>query len=732
MAVDAPKKGRRTPKPVAEKKKALPSATEDSKADPPDNWADRQESKAYEQAEKLYDLICKAYENKNQQADAIEEYWSIFNCSPDENAQYAGNSQGYIPAVRDAINARAKRALKQLFPANNKHVDGLSSDGAPPFTQLSLLEHYIRKTRLRSLVRTDLIAGDVTGQWNLMVDWSTSTRSVTKLVKRNPMVEGDDLLDVTDPTSEEEATEDEDVIEQGPEIVDFATEDLAVIPPTCNDLQKARCVVLKLRMSADKVREMEDEGVFILPPQTDIEEFCKPDQKRDKKNPPKRQANDAGVKTEGTNKYALIYMAYTKLDLGGEHKDEAIVYYAGPEQIVGIIKNPLWSGKRPIISEPVERVQGSFFGKSKIEPVKFLQWNLNDFWNMGQDSAMYSLLPIFAADPLKNPNWASMTMGLAAIWPIAPDGLKTIEFPQLWKDAAGICDLIKRQIWESLDVNEMMMGRMPQGRKNNQLMGSMQQEQSINITDHAQRYEDVVLNPLCEFLFEFDQQYRTKEIMIEQRGEIGYKAALETIAVPQWGERFFFRWSGTEFMLGMQRLQQQIAWMNVLKGIPPQLLNGRTLDVTPILEAGTENIFGPEMAPKILIDKRSMYTVSAQAENEMLHNGFQVFTHEADDDPQHLQEHMRGASMSGDPLGLFKEHMAQHMMQLQKKREMQMQPKPGGAPGGPGGGAGSAPPQGVAGAPRPGALPAPGRPAQNPPGAIQQDQMADGAVGPRG
>ncbi len=208
--------------------------------------------------------------------------------------------------------------------------------------------------------------------------------------------------------------------------------------------------------------------------------------------------------------------------------------------------------------------------------------------------------------------------------------------------------------------------------------------------------------------------------------------ALETVKVPQWGVRFFFRWSGTEFMLGMQRLQQQIAWMNVLKGIPPQLLNGRTLDVTPILEAGTENIFGPEMAPKILIDKRSMYTVSAQAENEMLHNGFQVFTHEADDDPQHLQEHMRGASMSGDPLGLFKEHMAQHMMQLQKKREMQMQPKPGGAPGGPGGGAGSAPPQGVAGAPRPGALPAPGRPAQNPPGAIQQDQMADGAVGPRG
>ena len=60
--------------------------------------------------------------------------------------------------------------------------------------------------------------------------------------------------------------------------------------------------------------------------------------------------------------------------------------------------------------------------------------------------------------------------------------MKVIEMQQLWKDAVAICDTMKRQIWESLDVNETMMGRMPQGRKNNQLMGAMQQEQMTNIT----------------------------------------------------------------------------------------------------------------------------------------------------------------------------------------------------------------------------------------------------------
>jgi hypothetical protein len=107
-----------------------------------------------------------------------------------------------------------------------------------------------------------------------------------------------------------------------------------------------------------------------------------------------------------------------------------------------------------------------------------------------------------------------------------------------------------------------------------------------------------------------------------------------------------------------------------------------------------------------------------------------VDVHEADDDPQHLQAHMRGASLTGDPQGLFKAHMALHMQQLQKKRQMLMaQQQAKGLPGAPGGAG-----PGVAGAPRPGAMPALGgpRPGQNPAGAVSSDQMADGAAMPRG
>lgn len=744
MAVDSPKKGRRpsgTRGGQTEPLEPPPSTSTTSVADPQRNWAESKDSAPYLAAQKLYPRIVKAYRDKEEQQDRIFEYWNVYNAQPDANQQYTGNSMGYIPVVRDCINARSKRALSQLFPSNGKHVDAVASDNETPYTALSLLEYYIRKLKLKSVIRSDLVAGDTTGQWNLMVDWTKNKHRITKLVRKNPIltsIDGEDIedLEIEDPTDEIESTEDETITEEGPEVVDFATEDLAVLPPTCMDLQKAAAVSVRLRMSAENVREMVDQGVFILPKGTDIEGFCYPNESMNRKDPEKKAIHDAGIRTDGTERFAMIYMTYAKLEFDDGMPQSGIIYYGGQDVIVGIIKNPLWSGKIPIISNPVERLQGSFFGRSKIEPVKFMQWACTDFFNMGTDSAMYSVLPIYKADPLKVPNWASLTMGLAAVWPVAPGDLEPMVTPALWKDSAQVCDMIERRIWQSLDVNEMMMGRMPAGRKNNAMIGGVQQEQMVSISDHASRYEEVQLEPLAEMLFEFDQQFRTADLMIVQRGEIGVKAKVETVPVMQWGTKYFFRWLGTEFMRGMQQLQQQIAWMNVLKGVPPQALNGRQLDVTPILEAGTENIFGPDMAPRILVDKRNQFTISPDVENEMLHNGFVVDVHEADNDPEHLQSHMRAAGLATDPLGLFKAHMAAHMAQMQRKREMQMAQSGGqrmpGAPGGPGGGPGAAPPQGVAGTPRPGAIPAMPRGTQQPPGAIHADQMVDPNIAGRG
>jgi hypothetical protein len=634
-----------------------------------ENFAEDETSEAYQDACKLYPKIQKCFENKQKQSDNVDEFWNIYNAQPDENAQYTGNSQCYIPAVRDAINARCKRTLATLFPANYKHVDAVGPAEITPYPTLALLEHYIRKTNLKDIVRADLLSGDVTGQWILYVDWMRTTRRITELVKKPPILSDAEVgVEVEDVTVEEEwDTEEREIVDEMPDITPMAVDDLAVYPPTVNDIERATATAVRLRLSKDSIQQFIDEGVFVgWTAKEVLDQLNEPDGGRQKRVPNKRRTSDAGVRTEGTYKYALIYEVHTNLELEeGKGKEPCFIYYAGPETILGIIRNPFWSKKRPIITAPVERIQGTIYGISRIEPVKYLQWNLNDYWNMGQDSAQYALLPIVMTDPLANPNYQTMVMGLAAVWLTDPQKTQFAQFPAIYKDAVALCQAIKAQINESMEVNDAMMGKAPAGRKNQAAMAAQMQEQQSNIIDHAKRYEGCILNPLLERMFELDRQFRTKEITVITMGEVGARAKQEEIPVQAFSERYFFRWCGTAYQTGMQRMQQMIAWMNVLRGIPPQQLDGRRLNVGPILEMGTEQIFGPEVAPRILIDERNLFHVEPSDENLMMHNGMPAQVHPADDDQRHIAEHMQGATLTGDPHGLFRAHIQAHQQAIQ-------------------------------------------------------------------
>ena len=203
-------------------------------------------------------------------------------------------------------------------------------------------------------------------------------------------------------------------------------------------------------------------------------------------------------------------------------------------------------------------------------------------------------------------------------------------------------------------------------------------------------------------------------------GEIGFKATLQNVPPMQWENRYFFQWSGTDYVMNMQRMQQQIATMNVLRGIPPQQLNGRRLDIAPILEVLTDNVFGAELSSRILIDDRLKFTIPPEIEDEMMHNLMSPQVHTADDDVQHIPVHQKAAMMTGDQHAIIRTHIESHMRQMQTKRQeqmaaMQQQPGQPGVPGGAG--------PGVAGSPKMGAQPQGPRLMQQQPGAIHPDQM---------
>jgi hypothetical protein len=199
---------------------------------------------------------------------------------------------------------------------------------------------------------------------------------------------------------------------------------------------------------------------------------------------------------------------------------------------------------------------------------------------------------------------------------------------------------------------------------------------------------------------------------------------MEEVPPLQWDDRYVFRWYGQEAFKSQQQTQQMIAGLNVLRGIPPQLLNGKRLDITPIIQEVVDNVFGPRISPRILIDERDELSVPPDMENELMHNGLPAVVHPLDNDQEHMDAHMAMAQRSGDGNGLIRSHIAEHIQAIAKKTQAKAGPQgQQGTPGGAG--------PGTAGTPRPGAVPAMPRGGQAPPGTIQQDQLVDPSRMPR-
>jgi len=667
-----------------------------------------------EKAEKLYADVVDAFKEKDEQSQNIDNYWDIYNCKLNSKQQYEGDSAVFVPVVRDAIEAAVKRRVSMLMPTTGKCIDIISESGDIPYETIAVLEHYIRACKLRTFLPGVLRRGDVEGQWSFMVGWDKSVRKTRRKVKK----ENPDNI-----TEEIEDMEDVEIVTAGPTVTAIPAQDLAVVPATAPSVQDADMVIVALRYTKDKMDSLVADGTFS---QSAVDKMAKG--VGDKKWSDKDRSAEAGVRMKGSQKYYFIYMVWMDFKVEDE-KEPCILYFGGPQIVLGIEKNPYWSGKVPILSEPVDLIPGSFWGKSRIAPVEQLQYQCNDAINMGMDSAKYSVLPIVMTDPVKNPNVGSMILAAAAIWETSPNDTKFAQFPALWKDALQLVAATKSQIMESMDVNDAMMGRSPSGRKNAQAIAQQEAAAMATIADPVRRFETGIMDELLEWFFELDQQFRDDDLLIRTEGDVGLAAKIQRIPPQSFEQRYFFKWNGVEQAMGAQRVQQMIGFMNVLRGMPPQAMNGRTLDITPIIDYASEVVFGPNIAPRVIVDNRNKMSIDPDTENEIMHNGMDMAVSPLDDDMRHLQSHQEAARLTGDNAGHFRKHMMLHAAAAQAKAQAAAPQPPKGLPGVPGGG--NQP--GVAGTPRPGAIPAgPRGGAQQPPGAIPQDQMQDASAGGRG
>jgi hypothetical protein len=667
---------------------------------------------------KVFADVEKGFADQRERADDIRDYWDIYNCRLGERQFYSGNSQIFLPLAHDAIEARKTRFANQMFPQAGRYVEVTTEDGEIPHATMSLLEYYVRWNYLRTrVVRPLLVNGDVEGQYSVYVSWKSTTRNVVSKVKKPVMVDGleHEALGKTDDIKEEE------IKDEGPCVEVISDSDLLVLPQTVDTIEDALeaggSVTIQRRWTKAAIRRMIKDGEIV---KDAGEALIKSMQKREggqNPNTPKQLAGAAGIRGSGST-HTLGYETWTRLKIEGDWRLTRS-YYGGEDRVLGCKLCPYWCDKVPIISGPVEKVSGVFKGRPPIADVVDLQVLANDTINEGADTAHFSAMPIVMTDPEKNPRVGTMVLGLAAVWETSPNDTQFAKFPELWRDALERVEAIKSQVNQTLGVNPAMMPGSTGGtKKRNQAeIANEQQVDLLTTADAVTVVEEQILTPMLQRFAEYDHQFRDDEVWVQSFGEVGEKAIMEAVEPIQMNRRYEFRWFGVEAARNAAQMQQQIAGMNVIKGIPPQMYPGYTLQLAPMIVQMAENLFGPRLAPKIFV-KVDQPSVDPQIENEMLEHGFDVTTHPGDDDMQHIQAHMELMRV-GDPHGNVRKHLMEHQHQLQAKAQQQQQqaqgpsaPSPGGQP----------PAQGA----QPGA---PGN-VKGPPGMINPDQMsAAGAPG---
>ena len=716
-----------------------PYAEEESESSPlPERARDLSRKKNIsKQLLQLFADVESGFSDQVERSNDQMDYWDVYNCKLGQKQFYTGTSRIFVPIVHNAVNARQTRFVNQIFPQSGRYVDVTTEDGTRPQATAALLEHYVRKARLRTQVMPALMRnGDVEGQYTVYVSWCRRKRHVVWKTAQAPKThEG---LEV--PGEEIEDIREETIEEAHPEVEVIADADLLVIPATADSLEEAIAaggsVTIIRRWSESAVRRLMKEGAIEKTAGQQLIRTMSKKGENTRFNKDKAMVEAAGIKVNENNiKHALCYETWTNLDVDGEER-LCRAYYGGEKNILGCQLNPNWSDRLPILSVPVEKIAGSFKGLSKVKFCADQQYAANDATNMGNDSAAFSLMPIVMTDPEKNPRVGSMVLALAAVWETSPSDTQFAEFPQLWTQALQIVAAAKAEVATALSVSPAAITQQGNEKSSNQAeIANEQQVDILTTADAVTIIEEGILTPMLNLFAEMDHQYRDDELLVRQYGEMGIRAQMERIPPLQMDRRYQFQWFGVEAARNAQQVQQQIAGMNVLRGIPPDQYPGYKLNLVPIMTQLVENLFGPRMAPLIFENMKDQMSLDPMFENSLLAEGIDLAAHPFDDDNQHLQAHMAlMQQMGGDPTGVIRMHIMRHKLSLEQKTaaSMQMQTAGEGQPGVPGGALGGQAQPGVAGTPRIGAQPQGPRPnGQGPAGMIHRDQMQDPRVAPR-
>lgn len=621
--------------------------------------------------EKLYDSIAKGWDDQRERTDKLMDIWELYNCELGRFQNYSGMSKIFVPIVRNAINSLVVRYINQSFPNSGRHVECVTGESDQPYALLSLLEHYISESKLRTQAATELLTnGQIEGQYNAYFHWSTRSRVVVSREEKPIKVGGVD----TPEAGTLSVTTEEEIEDSCPMIEVLHDSDVLVLPATSSSVEEALelggCAVVLRRWTKAQIEKMIDDGEIDEDVGDELIDQLGMAANEKVRDTEKKLAASAGIQVGRGKFFAVVWEAWAKLDVNGKKRLCRIFFTGGENKTAGVRLNPFWNDRCPIRSAPVKKLPGVFKGESPVASSQDMQILANDMANEGADMMYYTLAPIVAVNPQLVSKWKELVADIAAVWPVEPDGVKMFEWPNKVREAFEVVQICKTAIFEALQVNPAMVPQQtgkPGAKRNQAEIALEQQVDILQTSDAVTNFEQEILTPFVQWSAELDHQFRDKDILVREFGELGLKAAMDEIPPIQWGKRWEVKWIGVEAQRNAMQIQQMISFANVVKEVPPELYQGYKLNMAPMLEYMAGVSCGPRLGRLTFSNMRDENSTDPQLENDLLSQSFEVLTHASDDDQKHLQVH------SQLPPGPERDaHMRMHQTALQLKAKAQM------------------------------------------------------------
>jgi hypothetical protein len=687
--------------------------------------------------QKKIDAVASGFEDQSRRSMDLDQWWRIYNCEIDENQRYNGDSQYFVPLVRDAVDAQVTRYSNQLTPTPGRYVDVTSSDGSTPFEIMALIDHHLRAVRLKTQVLQPLLLnGAIEGQYNLYVDWNEVERAIVSR-ETHELPGGGEVDDITE----------EVIVEGHPGLEVLHDCDVLVIPQSADSIEAALAVggsaTIARRWSKDKYLDMADaDEIEGLAKDDDGEVYTvSAEQFSGLNDIAKKLLDSIGIRSVG--RHVVMFETWLMVPLGrsgayDKKGDKRLcrLWWGISREPEGLKRDPYWNDRCPLLSAAQHKTAGVFKGASPIEKVAAAQYEANNAANERADTDHYSAMPMVRRTPGQGNK--PIILNIGGMIDAEPGAIEFMAFPDLSDRARKRIQDATQVIFQSLSVAPAMLTQQAgiPGRKRSQAETAMElQAELLQASAAAQVPEENILTPLVEWIVDLDHQFRDRTLSLRAFGELGQVAQMIDVSPIRNRTQYSFRWCGSEqTRFNAQLMQQAIAMLNVSRGLQqPLQAEGYRMRIGPVFERIWQNLLGGD-GRLVIQDMRRQLSLDPKIENQMMLDGHVVPVQVADNDPEHLPAHVQEAQRSGDPHGTLRIHIQAHTQQMQAKQQAQMmqmmQMMQGGAPGTPGGagpGVTGHPPG--PGAPQPGAQPAGPRLVKGPPGMIPPESMpAAGAV----